>query len=339
MAPSLDCRMYEQKFPEIDTPVMVQVKSINPDTCAYVLLLEYNIEGMLSFTELSRRRIRSVLSLVRVGRVEPLMVLHVDPEKGFVNLSKRRVSEDDASKCEEKFNKSKHVHSIMRHVADTLDIDLEELYTHVGWPLYKQYGHAFDAFKLIVSDPDSVLDPLTRIVEEISADGEKVTKVVPAISDEVKKVLVQNIKRRMIPQVLKIRADIEMKCFELDGVIHIKNAMRKAEAAGNKDCPVKIALVGSPLYVLNTQTFDKEQGIETLNRAIAACTEEIEQHKGRLIVKTAPRLMSDREDKVFAEQIAQLNLADDDASGGDDTDDDGGMKFNENDDSRMEDGY
>ncbi|XP_073304027.1 eukaryotic translation initiation factor 2 subunit alpha homolog isoform X2 [Primulina huaijiensis] len=320
MAPNLDCRMYEQKFPEIDTPVMVQVKSINPDTCAYVLLLEYNIEGMLSFTELSRRRIRSVLSLIRVGRVEPLMVLHVDREKGFVNLTKRRVSEDDARTCEEKFNKSKHVHSIMRHVAETMDIDLE-------------------AFKLIVSDPDSVLDPLTRRVEEINADGQKVTKVVPAISDEVKKVLVQNIKRRMTPHVLKIRADIEMRCFELDGILHIKNAMRKAEAAGNKDCPVKISLVGSPLYVLNTQTFDKEQGIETLNKAIAACTEEMDHHKGRLVVKTAPRPMSEREDKLFAEQIARLNLADDDVSSGDDTDDDGGMKFNERDYSRMEDCY
>lgn len=75
----------------------------------------------------------------------------------------------------------------------------QELYTHVGWPLYKKYGHAFDvrfrfvpsqlvyvlrksenmvdmaqAFKLIVSDPDSVLDSLTRRVEEINADGQKV---------------------------------------------------------------------------------------------------------------------------------------------------------------------
>lgn len=33
--------------------------------------------------------------------------------------------------------------------------------------------------------------------------------------------------------------------------------MRKAEAAGNKDCPVKIKLVAPPVYVLNTQTLDK----------------------------------------------------------------------------------
>lgn len=38
--------------------------------------------------------------------------------------------------------------------------------------------------------------------------------------------------------------------------------MRKAEAAGNNDCPVKIKLVAPPLYVLTTQTLDK----------VSACT-------------------------------------------------------------------
>lgn len=50
----------------------------------------------------------------------------------------------------------------------------------------------------------------------------QVKKVVPAISDEVKEALIKNIRRRMTPQPLKIRADIEMKCFQFDGVLHIK---------------------------------------------------------------------------------------------------------------------
>jgi translation initiation factor 2 alpha subunit (eIF-2alpha) len=33
--------------------------------------------------------------------------------------------------------------------------------------------------------------------------------------------------------------------------------MKKAEAAGNINCPVKIKLVAPPLYVLTTQTLDK----------------------------------------------------------------------------------
>lgn len=37
----------------------------------------------------------------------------------------------------------------------------------------------------------------------------------------------------------------------------LQEAMKKAEATGNEDCPVKIKLVAPPLYVLTTQTLDK----------------------------------------------------------------------------------
>ncbi|KAL8552227.1 hypothetical protein ACS0TY_001071 [Phlomoides rotata] len=305
--PNLECRMYEAKYPEVDHAVMIQVKSM-ADSGAYVSLLEYNnIEGMILFSELSRRRIRSISSLIKVGRIEPVMVLRVDKEKGYIDLSKRRVSEEDIQGCEERFNKSKLVHSIMRHVAETMSVDLEELYIHVGWPLYRKYGHAFEAFKVVVNDPASVLDSLTREVTEVGPDGQEVVKkVVPAITEEVKDALVKNIRRRMTPQPLKIRADIEMKCFQFDGVLHIKEAMRKAEAAGNNDCPVKIKLVAPPSYALTTQTLDKEQGIAVLSEAIKACTEEIERHKGKLTVKDAPRAVSEREDKLLADAMAKM---------------------------------
>ncbi|GMP23487.1 hypothetical protein CsSME_00001067 [Camellia sinensis var. sinensis] len=333
--PNLECRMYETRYPEVDMAVMIQVKNI-ADMGAYVSLLEYNnIEGMILFSELSRRRIRSVSSLIKVGRIEPVMVLRVDKDKGYIDLSKRRVSEEEIQTCEERYNKSKLVHSIMRHVAETMILDLEppsceeawlvltkisaecinDLYIHVGWPLYRKYGHAFEAFKSIVNDPDSVLNSLTREVKETGPDGKEVTKVVPAMSEEVKDALIKNIRRRMTPQPLKIRADIEMKCFQFDGVLHIKEAMRKAEAAGNKDCPVKIKLVAPPSYVLNTQTLDKEQGIAILNKAIQACSEEIEQHKGKLTVKEAARAVSEREDKLLAEHMAKLGRENEEVSG------------------------
>ena len=75
--------------------------------------------------------------LWQVGRQEPVMVLRVDKEKGYIDLSKRRVAAEDIAACEERYNKSKMVHSIMRHVAETAGVDLEPLYNTVGWPLYK----------------------------------------------------------------------------------------------------------------------------------------------------------------------------------------------------------
>lgn len=98
--------------------------------------------------------------------------------------------------------------------------------------------------------------------------------------------------------------------------------MKEAIAAGNDECPVKVRLVASLLYVLATQAPDKvlrvsqrlrilvfmqkvnslnsscspppcqEQGLDVLNEAIEACAEAIERHKGKLVVKKAPAAVS-----------------------------------------------
>ncbi|KAG7132229.1 Eukaryotic translation initiation factor 2 subunit alpha like protein [Verticillium longisporum] len=87
-------RYFENKYPEIDEFVMVNVKQI-AEMGAYVKLLEYdNIDGMILLSELSRRRIRSIQKLIRVGRNEVVVVLRVDKEKGYIDLSKRRVNPD-----------------------------------------------------------------------------------------------------------------------------------------------------------------------------------------------------------------------------------------------------
>lgn len=57
------------------------------------------------------------------------------------------MSATDIVKCEERYNKSKAVHSIMSTVAKKENKDLEVLYEQLAWPLYAKYGHAYDAFK------------------------------------------------------------------------------------------------------------------------------------------------------------------------------------------------
>lgn len=173
----LGCRFYEQKFPEVEDVVMVNVRSI-AEMGAYVHLLEYNnIEGMILLSELSRRRIRSINKLIRVGKTEPVVVIRVDKEKGinfffyfllnlnyflpfflllflqlifiinlstgYIDLSKRRVSAEDVEKCTERYAKAKAVNSILRHIAELLhyetDEQLEELYQKTAWYFEEKY--------------------------------------------------------------------------------------------------------------------------------------------------------------------------------------------------------
>lgn len=285
-----ECRMYCSEYPEVDEVIMVQVKRV-AEMGAYVQLLEYNnIEGMILLSELTRRRIRSVSKLIKVGRIEPVMVLRVDKEKGYIDLSKRRVSSEDIQKCEDKYNKSKMVHSIMRHVSETTGANLEDLYKNLGWPLYETHIHAFNAFKCMVTDPDLIFLEISRKNPEFIIDA------------SVKRALLKDISRRMTPQPLKIRADVELTCFEGDGIENIKDAMRKAELVSTELCKIKVSLVASPLYVITTQTLEKERGIDLVEAAIQAAQECIHQQGGRLILKENPRVVSERDDRLLTEK-------------------------------------
>lgn len=101
-----NCRYYENKLPELDQVVMVNIKQVTlllfppaaspvdqktnsrcktktSEMGVYVKLLEYdNIDGMILLSELSRRRIRSMQKLVRVGNNEVVVVIRVDKDKG-----------------------------------------------------------------------------------------------------------------------------------------------------------------------------------------------------------------------------------------------------------------
>ncbi|KAF1823354.1 eukaryotic translation initiation factor 2 subunit alpha [Dissoconium aciculare CBS 342.82] len=271
------CRFYEEKYPEIDAFVMVTVKQI-AEMGAYVKLLEYdNIDGMILLSELSRRRIRSIQKLIRVGRNEVVVVLRVDKEKGYIDLSKRRVSPEDIVKCEEKYNKSKMVHSIMRHVAEKTETPIEELYQNIAWPLNKKYGHAVDAFKLSITNAD-------------------VWSEVNFASNVIRDELQSYIGKRLTPQPTKVRADVEVTCFGYEGIDAVKNALRTAEAKNTAETQVKVKLVSPPLYVLTSQTIDKNNGIDVLTDAIKEIEANIRAAGGNCVVKMAPKAVTENDD-------------------------------------------
>jgi len=298
----LQCRFYEDPYPEVESLVMVNVNHI-AEMGAYVSLLEYNnIEGMILLSELSRRRIRSINKLIRVNRNEVVMVLRVDKEKGYIDLSKRRVSPEDIAKCEDRFSKAKAVHSVLRHLADQRKLNLEDLYTQIGWPLYKKYGHAYDAFKLTLQPGESTEDPFAEI----------------EMSEEIKTDLLQYIKRRLAPQPIKVRADIEVSCFTYEGIDAIKESLLKGIDVGQEGAQkndIKIKLIAPPIYVMSTMTLDKDKGIELLNKSIASIEECITGKGGKMEVKMAPKAVSIREETELQAMMDRLAAENEEVDG------------------------
>ena len=85
---------------------------------------------MILLSELSRRRIRSINKLIRVGRTEPVVVIRVDKDKGYIDLSKRRVSPEDIERCTEVFSKGK----VCENTQSTLTLTMMGL--HIKHILY-----------------------------------------------------------------------------------------------------------------------------------------------------------------------------------------------------------
>jgi len=306
----------------VDEVVMVNVKRI-AEMGAYVHLLEYNnIEGMILLSELSRRRIRSVNKLIRIGKTEPVVVIRVDKEKGYIDLSKRRVAAEDVEKCNEQFSKAKAVNSILRHVADLLgyesDAQLEELYIKTAWHFeekYKKKASAYDAFKQAVQDPS--------IFDECGLD------------EETKNTLLNNIRQKLMLQSVKIRSDIEVSCYSYEGIEAVKRALRAGMELSTEQMPVKINLIAPPLYVVTTSTPEKQEGIALLQNAIQRIEEVIKKSGGSYNVVMEPKVVTALDDEELQRRFDDLDRENTEVAGDEDEDEDG---FNDENDNENEDG-
>jgi translation initiation factor 2 subunit 1 len=264
---------------------------------------------------------------------------------GYIDLSKRRVSPEDIIKCEERYMKSKTVASILRHVASKINTmgpdaqlddaqaietgekesrkarkarqedevpeqldgppaganeeeKLEKLYEQIAWPLGRKYGHPYDAFKLALTEADTVFSSLET-----------------PVSQAVYSVLMATIARRLTPQPIKLRADIELTCYTPAGIDAIKKALRAGEKQGSETVPIKAKLVAPPLYVLSTNATDKFAAVERLERAIEAIQNTVEGDGGGVVVKMKPKAISDTEEQDLAQLMARAGLENAEVSG------------------------
>ena len=72
------------------------------------------------------------------------------------------------------------------------------------------------------------------------------------IEEDIKQCLVKNIQRRLTPQPVKVRADLEVTCFHYEGIDAIKAALKAGESCGTKDFPINVCLPTLPSRFLSS---------------------------------------------------------------------------------------
>jgi translation initiation factor 2 subunit 1 len=339
-------RLYEKRFPDVNDLVVVNVRSI-ADMGAYVTLLEYgNIEGMILMSELSRRRIRSITKLIRVGREEVVKVLRVDTEKQYIDLSKSRVDAAEIATAQEKFNKAKTVQGILRATTEKYGaktgVSVESLCERVSWPLYRRYGHAYTAFQESVAHPEAVFT--TEMRDELAADmmthvGGKREEAV-ALADELLAFIKAEVARKLRPEPIRMRADMHLTCFTREGVEAIKAALIAGEDYANaperRELGLKIALIAPPLYFATCTTANKSEGIAAINGAVQIIEKVLTERGGKFALAAAPRAVSDKEER--RQLGAVLKSAAEEAEQGSGDDESGSEKDSDDSDNDSADG-
>ncbi len=120
--------------------------------------------------------------------------------------------------------------------------------------LYRLFGNAHEALRRVASGSG---DDVLRQLRDSSKQ---------AVAFEPS--LLEIVRRKLTPQPVKIRGDIEVSCFSIAGVEAVKSALIVGKSASTVDVPISIRLVAPPQYMISTQTFDKDSGFKVYDISV-----------------------------------------------------------------------
>jgi len=181
---------------------------------------------------------------------------------------------------------------------------ISRLSAKVAWPLYKKFPHAIDAFKLFINTRDEGIFKDMDIPEKVRTD------------------MLTIIEKKLSPQAIKLKAKIEVSCFEIEGIEAVKAALMAGLEDGmtgeeNKMGKVTIKVVAPPHYDVTTQSVGKEAGLAAIDAALERIKSKIEEKGGSYVLRSKPEVQEGGEDEILERDVASDGEGDEDGSDSD----------------------
>ncbi len=249
-------------WPEEGYVVIATVKKIQ-SYGAYVGLDEYDgKEGLLHISEISSRWVRNIRNHVRQNQKVVLQVLRTDEVKKQIDLSLRRISQDDKRKKLEQWKKARKAETLLRQVANQFDMELAELFQQEGRKLLDHYDSLYNA-----------------LVAASKKGSEALT--VAGVSDEIAEVLSQIAKEKIVIKGVTIQGIVELTSLNNDGVEDIRMTFIDADEVANElDASLKITTKGAPKYRLELTAEDYKKAEIALDETVAHIEDAWEEIDG-----------------------------------------------------------
>lgn len=138
-------KFYENNFPEDGTIVAVRVDEIN-DFGVNVTLLEYDLKGMVMAKEVSRKRIRTIKEVLRVGQETAAQVTKSDEKTACVDLSIKLCTPDEIATTLSRYHKHGAIFNILNKLAEQTGSKVEDHLSALVWPKFSEDVNIYDLF-------------------------------------------------------------------------------------------------------------------------------------------------------------------------------------------------
>ena len=234
----------KQGFPEEGDLVLCTVTSVQFHS-VFVDLDEYGKNGMIHISEVSPGRIRNIRDFVKEGKKIVCKVLRINEEKGYIDLSLRRVNESEKRRKIDEVKREQNAEKIVEIAAGKLGLKTEELYKEISERVIKNYSSLHEFF------------------EDVSKDEKAVDKL--EIDKKYSKVLEETIRQRIKPSEVEIKGRLKLATFEPDGIEVIKDCLKKADESAKGR--INISYLGSGIYRLMVKANDYKEAEKLMKNA------------------------------------------------------------------------
>ena len=234
------------------------------DHGVYVKLDEYeDLQAYCHVSEVSSTWVRNIRNVMRIGKKVVGRVMRV--KENQIDISIKRVSDGLKRKKVEEWKHYKTAITLLEMGAKKRKIDFETARSEVEDIGSGYYGSLYQAFE------ESLFKGETAFTEA-------------GISEDWAKVLTVIAKKNLTIPTVEITKDIEITCWESNGIVLIQNALqqainaRKEVEAEEEELNLDIYVRGAPIYRLVISARDYELAEELSAKAISTIEASLKQY-------------------------------------------------------------
>jgi translation initiation factor 2 subunit 1 len=261
-------RFYKKEFPDQDDCVMVKINKENEYgyNCA---LLEYgNMEGFLPLSELDKKKYVKK-HLLKPDEVCTVTVLKIDYDKKIVDLSRKRVTENDKDNVMIKFDICSKINKLMNecyimHIRYHNDnsLSINDLMEDTIWKLYNEDMDYNTLYRTIIDDLNLILP----------------SQVFP---DDLATKIKNNVSQRITKNNMIMELMFALLIFEENAVAKIKEIFKTSLVECDK-FEISILICSPPNYKIKIMGPCKSKAHECIEVIKKNIVENSKQYSGTL---------------------------------------------------------